>query len=196
MSLLLTIFLIMLVLVDILTHWFDYEYRRYPDANWFNWALYLKSDIRSIAKVLCTKNKVRHVFSPVLWEHIKQVVEPYRNTAFEAEHDPAPCLYDLVPCYELWFVPKEIYDTDKLQEITNLIQLKFRGYLHINALKYRNFAIYQKYDMRICVRIYYAEFEEDTFPYEEQYRYLLKEKSPVDYGALHDEDLDKELNLW
>lgn len=151
-----------------------------------------KNNIKTIIKVLFTKEKDRHVFDISLFEGMKEVAQPYHNGAFEDIYNI--CMYHSVPCLEFIFVPRGNITDEELQEVTSLLLLKFRDYLFINKLNYLSFAMYQLDNNRIVVTIYYAEFKEDVKPFKSLYRRIIDEHTDHDYGVLHDADLDKELN--
>lgn len=153
----------------------------------------LKHHTIAVIKILCTREKVRHVFDIALYEDIVATLEEYKHSGFEI--DFAYGIRESLPYYVIALVPKESYDDAVVQNITDLVLLKFRDYIALYDLPFLSFATYHKVKGRLYIALYYSEFPEDIKPLKLKYKRAIARKISKNYGILRDPELDKELNL-
>lgn len=152
----------------------------------------LRQNIVAVICVLANRKRMRHNFTKTLETELTGITDPYREPAFESLVD----LYidEKTPCLDIAFVPKRGLSIADIQAVTNLLLLKFRDYLVINGLPFGSFAVYQTIQQRIHVKIHYAEFEKEVPALRKCYQKAIAKVVGMDYGCLHDTDLDAELN--
>ncbi len=170
------------LLVEKMIH-FDYSLKEI--------SLQLKADIGTVAKAFFQENIQRHIFNPQLAIELRNVARPYSNTAFDI--DVFATSNSGTPYIGINFIPSKKYEIEELNEITSLLQLKFRRYMLVNELNLKSFSCFSSGHDFINVFLYYAELPEDIENFMYRYRMTLKEKVDTDYGLLQDEDLNKEL---
>lgn len=159
-------------------------------AEWI--ATRVKRNIEVIVEIFWGKTKLRHIFDATLIEDMKSVANAYREPTFEVvfgvynEND--------VPCFDIAFVPKRGLNDLDFQAVTDLLLLKYRDYLTMSNLQFQSFAVYQILQQRLHVKIYYAEFNNEVPALMKCYQTAIARVVGRDYGCLHDEDLDRELN--
>lgn len=179
------------ILIGVLFLAFMAEKIAHPTENAEQIARRLKENIIKIFRVFFSKEEQRHVFDIVLFEDMNIIIEPYRNQGFENAWQIN--MKKSVPCYSFYFVPRENYEAEKLQEITDLLTLKFRDYLALNNLSFPTFSAYRKMQGRIWVGIFYAELKMDYAPYRQLYQRKIRAETPKDHGLLRDEKLEDEI---
>lgn len=151
----------------------------------------LKSDIGIVAKALTSKEVVRHIFNTQLAEELRNVARPYSNTAFDI--DVGAYFNSGTPFVGVHFIPHHKLEVEELNQVANLLLLKFRRYLLINALNWKTFTCFSSGHNFVKVYLYYAEMPEDIESFMYRYRMTIKEKVAPDYGILQDDELNKEL---
>lgn len=152
----------------------------------------LKTDIRVVIKALTSKEVIRHCFSQQLAEELRNVARPYSNTAFDI--DVGAYLNSGTPFIGVHFIPHHKLDVKELNEVTNLLLLKFRRYLLINNLSWKTFACFSSGHDFVRVYLYYAEVPDDLENFRYRYKMTIRENTDADYGILEDDDLNKELD--
>ncbi len=161
--------------------------------NSMEWiATRFRKNIVTVVKVFLPWRKQRHIFSLELETALKAVTDPYREMAFEAL--VGNYADEATPCLCIAFVPRRGLSVTDLQAVTNLALLKCRDYLDVNGLPFRTFAVYQSIQQRIHVKVYYAEFSEDISAFDKCYQKAIAKAVGMNYGCLHDDALDMELN--
>ena len=153
----------------------------------------LKRHTIAVLKILFTQTKTRHNFDICLYEDIFEILSIYLHKGFDVDYRYG--VRDALPYYIVAFVPKEGYDAEAMQGITDLVLLKFRDYITLYDLTFSSFAAYHKVKGRIYITIFYSEFPEDIEPLKVKYQRAINRKVTKDYGTLRDPELDKELNL-
>jgi len=153
----------------------------------------LKHSTVAVLKIIFTKEKNRHIFDIALYEDIQEVIKGYQHNGFYLENQVG--MKDNVPYYGIAFVPNETFEKDKLQEITNLVYLKFCDYMGVYDLTFHSYPGYHFFKGKIYILIYFSEFPEDEIPFKIRYQRLVARASNKNYGILRDTELDKELNL-
>ncbi|WP_053982729.1 hypothetical protein [Niameybacter massiliensis] len=152
----------------------------------------LKTDIRVVIKALTSKEVIRHCFSQQLAEELKNVSRPYSNITFDI--DIATSFNSGTPFIGVHFIPHHKMEVEELNEVTNLLLLKFRRYLLINNLSWKTFACFSSGHDFVRVYLYYAEVQEDSENFKYRYKMTIRENTDTDYGILEDDDLNKELD--
>lgn len=164
-----------------------------PKKSWEEIARILKNIFISICKGLFAENKQRHVFDQSLLEELKNIVKPYANLNFEIQ--TSNYARSGTPFLAVTFIPnKNKLEQEDLLELTQLSLMKFRRYLSINELYWHDFAVYEIYSHQVNIIIYYAEFKEDVENLRCRYRNTVIDQLSDDYGYIHDETLDSEIN--
>lgn len=179
-------FIIIILIVLLLTKVFN------PKKSWEEIARIIRNNFISICKGLFAENRQRHIFDVSLSEELKNIVKPYSNLNFEIQTSNA--FRSGTPYLAICFIPNRKLEQESLLEVTQLSLMKFRRYLSINELYWHNFAVYEIYSNQVNVIIYYAEFEEDLENLRIRYRNTIREKWNDDYGFIHDDDLEREVN--
>lgn len=151
----------------------------------------LKSDIKIVVKALMSKPVTRHKFNSRLAEELRCVARPYSNTAFDI--DVGAYFDSGTPFIGIHLVPHHQMEVEELNEVTNLLLLKFRRYLLVKSLNWKTFACFSSGHDFVNVYLYYAEIPDDIENFMHRYRATIKEKVAPDYGILQDDDLNKEL---
>lgn len=150
-----------------------------------------KKDVKCIFTAFMATEPVRHTFDITLKDELSNIVEPYKHDAFEIEFGFV--LIQNVPTICVRFVPKKKLSKEELIELSHLLLLKFRRYLILHGFNWRTFVDYRTDEYYVYINIHYAEYKEDHQNIILLYRQTIRQKSDIDYGVLHDEDLNKEL---
>ncbi len=187
-----TIIEIIIVIICIIIIGILVEKVIHPNFNATEATRQFKKDFGSIVHVLFSKETLRHVFDASLWEHFHGILKEYRHDAF------APSLqadfYDSTPRICITFVPNRELTAEELNRLCQLLRLKMNQYLQLYGLCWQKFAEYHVLDGTVIINIFYSEFKEDLQPFLKRYRISVKHKATGNYGVLHDESLDKEIN--
>lgn len=178
------------ILIGVLFLAFMAEKIAHPTENTEQIARRLKKNIVKIWKIFFSREQ-RHIFDDFLYEEMCNIADTFRHSGFENTWQQET--RKGVPCYSFYFVPRENYEAEKLQEITDFLMLKFRDYLVINSLSFPTFSVYRKMQGRIWVGIFYAELKKDYAPYRQLYQRKIRAETPKDHGPLRDEKLDDEI---
>lgn len=167
------------------------EYIAHPNVGIEQTVYLLKADIMKIFKALCTKEKVRHFFDQDLFNDLKKIAEPYATDGIETE---------VFPCFNagLWFiqiyvVSAEKMDLESMKNLSELFKVRFRKYLFVKQLKWRNYVHFSSCNNENMFWIFYEEFEEDKEAFENRYREQIRQKCSADCGYIRDDALEKEL---
>lgn len=150
-----------------------------------------KKDVKTVFTSFLTADMERHIFDITLRDELRNVVEPYRNEAFETEF--ARSSIQNVPTICVRFVPKKKFSKEALIELSNLLLIKFRGYLMLHNFNWQVFADFRSDEYYVYVNIHYAEYKEDYKNIILLYKQTIRQKSDVDYGVLIDDELNSEL---
>lgn len=165
---------------------------RHPNFNLAESTRHFKKDLSCIISVLFSGDTVRHIFDASLWENFLKILEEYHHNAFT----PA-CqvdFYDGTPRLCITFVPNRELNAEELSRLCKLLCLKFRQYLQLYGLCWRLFPEYHVLNGTVIINIFYSEFKDDLQPFLKRYRIAVKHKTVDNYGVLHDDSLDKEIN--
>ncbi len=152
----------------------------------------LKTDIKVVIKALTSKEVIRHCFSQQLEEELRNVARPYSNIAFDI--DIGSYFNSGTPFIGIHLIPHHKMEVKELNELTNLLLLKFRRYLLINNLGWKTFACFSSGHDFVRIYLYYAEVPEDLENFRYRYQMTIRENTDTDYGILEDDDLNKELD--
>jgi hypothetical protein len=163
---------------------------RFPNNDIKSYASQLRADVSEIIKGFLEKPQIPHVIEDSLYAEVRNVVEPFLAVGMDID---VAQYNNGLPLFCIQFVPSHKLTEQELKDLTERIKIKFRRYLTARGFMWYNFATFKSTDYMVEVTIYYAEFEKDIDNLKNLYRRTLIEKSGSDYGALRDDDLDKEL---
>ena len=151
-----------------------------------------KTDFKRVLGVLFGGDNARHIFDPSLWEDYLKILAEYAHTAFKPT-----CLAsfrDGVPFIRIVFVMNRLFTREEVETLCNLLTLKLNQYLMAYGLSWRIFAEYYIHESELAIYMYYCEFKEDLPSFQRLYRIAVRRKTSSEYGMLHDEELDREVN--
>lgn len=166
------------------------EMIRFPNKDAKGYASQLRADISEIIKGFLEKPQIPHVIEDSLYAEVRNVVEPFLAVGMDIDVAQGN---NGIPWFCTQFVPSHKLSEQELKDLTERIKIKFRRYLTSRGLTWYNFATFKSTEYAVSVTIYYSEFVKDLDNLKSLYRRTLIEKSGSDYGALRDDDLDKEL---
>ncbi len=166
------------------------EMIRFPNKDMKGYASQLRIDITEIIKGFLEKPQIPHIIEDSLYSEVRNVVEPFLAVGMDVD---IAQYNNGLPLFCIQFVPSHKLTEQELKDLTERIKIKFRRYLTARGLRWYNFATFKSTEYAVEVTIYYAEFEKDIVNLKSLYRRTLIEKSGSDFGALRDDDLDREL---
>ena len=152
----------------------------------------LKSDVKKVIRALFTKEKFRHIFDEKFYVDMKTILQEYSAKGMDI--DIIPFIDNGLPYLYFQIISAEKPNIEIVENIAELLKIKFRRYLFIKRLQWRNFIYYTIDSNRLSFYICYEEFEEDKEAFERKYNELLRQKCSIDFGYIVDEELNSELS--
>lgn len=185
--------IVIVIFVSFLGLGLSVEKLKHNDYTLFQVSRQLKNDIKIIIKGLFGHEVVvvRHVYDPQIDEELRKVARPYSNSAFGIE--VVKRIHYKTPFIGISFVPAHEMNEEELNEVTKLLLLKFRQYLGVHNLRWKNFSSFNSGELYVNIFLYYAELPEDRANFLKRYQMILREKAELNYGLLEDDSLNKEL---
>lgn len=185
-------FMVIFLTVLILAACIGLEKMVHPNFDLAESTRQLKTDVGRVLSVLFSSKTARHIFDPSLWEDYLKILGEYAHTAFKPT-----CLAsfrDGTPFIRIIFVMSRLFTREELETLCSLLTLKLNQYLMPYGLSWRIFVEYHIHESEVAIYMYYCEFKEDLQPFQRLYRIAVRRKASSEYGMLHDEELDKEVN--
>lgn len=172
-----------LLIIEMLLH---------PNIDMATATYLLKADVKKVIKALVTKEKIRHIFDENFYVDMKTILQEYSAKGMDI--DIIPFIDKGLPYLYFQIISAEKTNIEIVENIAELLKIKFRRYLFIKRLQWRNFIYYTIDSNRLSFYICYEEFEEDKEAFERKYNELLRLKSTIDFGYIIDEVLNCELS--
>ena len=173
--------------------------RHLDEVSVENLTQYLMQDIIDVFKGLrkFIKNQCLnyHQFENTLSIGFRESAQDYVAKGFEVEagvyqenDKKYPARY-----IGIYFPMNKIYSDEELNALTSLELEQFRKYLRARNFTWKNFAWYVRDNMKIYIKIYFAEFSHEEEYLKYVYEVRIKENAPHICEVLIDEELQREL---